>query len=66
MPDIQAEVHVMMPQATDPASKMRSTSRSRPLLSGLAGCALLLLVFFVVVGVISGMDFALDQFGTYW
>ncbi len=49
-------------QATPPAKQ----EIAGPLLFGTSGCVLLLVVYFVVVGLISGMEFALDQFRMYW
>lgn len=39
---------------------------ARPLQFGSGACALLLGIYFAVVGLISGVDFALDQFAKYW
>ena len=38
----------------------------RPLQLGTVACVLLLAIYFGVVGLISGMDFALEQFAKYW
>jgi Cu+-exporting ATPase len=43
-----------------------ATGIAGPLQFGAGACALLLAVYFGVVGLISGMDFALDQFAKYW
>lgn len=45
---------------------MRAQMIIRPVLRGLLGAGLLLVVYFAVVGLISGMDFALEQFSRYW
>lgn len=45
------------------AMKMEIT---KPLQFGVGACALMLVIYFGVVGLISGMDFALDQFAKYW
>lgn len=39
---------------------------ARPLWFGVGASVLLLAIYFGVVGLISGMSFALDQFATYW
>ncbi|HUX91069.1 MAG TPA: YHS domain-containing protein [Gallionellaceae bacterium] len=39
---------------------------TRPLQFAAGACALMLAIYFGVVGLISGMDFALDQFAKYW
>ena len=39
---------------------------ARPLQFGIGACVLLLAVYFGVVSLISGMDFALEQFATFW
>ena len=39
---------------------------ARPLRFGAGACVLLLAIYFVVVGLISGMDFALEQFSRFW
>ncbi len=38
----------------------------RPLQFGIGGCVLLLAIYFGVVSLISGMDFALEQFAKFW
>ncbi|HCJ50542.1 MAG: hypothetical protein COZ20_03530 [Gallionellales bacterium CG_4_10_14_3_um_filter_54_96] len=38
----------------------------RPIQFGTGALALLLAIYFIVVGLISGMDFALDQFAAFW
>jgi len=43
-----------------------ATGIARPLQFGMAACVLLLAVYFGVVGLISGMDFALEQFAKFW
>lgn len=45
---------------------MRAQMIVKPLQRGLLGAGLMLAVYFVVVGLISGMDFALDQFTRFW
>lgn len=45
------------------AMKMEIT---KPFQFGVGACALMLVIYFGVVGLISGMDFALDQFAKYW
>lgn len=42
------------------------TGIAKPITFGAGASALLLAVYFAVVGLISGMDFALEQFGKYW
>ncbi|MFA5825440.1 MAG: heavy metal-binding domain-containing protein [Gallionellaceae bacterium] len=39
---------------------------ARPLQFGMGACLLLLAIYFAVVGLISGMDFAFEQFAKYW
>jgi Cu+-exporting ATPase len=39
---------------------------ARSAATGLAASAILLAVYFGLVGLVSGLDFALDQFVTYW
>ena len=39
---------------------------ARSAATGLAAAAILLAVFFGLVGLVSGLDYALDQFVTYW
>ena len=39
---------------------------TRPIQFGTGALVLLLLIYFGVVSLISGMDFALDQFATFW
>jgi Cu+-exporting ATPase len=43
-----------------------TTGITRPLQFGAGASALLLAVYFAVVGLISGIDFALDQFARFW
>ncbi len=43
-----------------------ATGISRPLQFGAGASALLLAIYFAVVGLISGIDFALDQFARFW
>jgi YHS domain-containing protein len=43
-----------------------ATGIARPLQFGMGACVLLFIVYFGVVGLISGMDFALEQFAKYW
>ena len=38
----------------------------RPLLFGIVAFVLMLVVYFSVVGLISGLDFALEQFAKFW
>ncbi len=38
----------------------------RPIQFGMGALVVLLVIYFGVVGLISGMDFALDQFATFW
>ena len=45
---------------------MRAQVIIKPLLNGLLGAGLLLVVYFAVVGLISGMSFALEQFARFW
>lgn len=44
----------------------RSATLIRPVQFGTAGLALLLAVYFGVVGLISGMEFAFEQFAQFW
>ncbi|MCZ7653059.1 MAG: hypothetical protein M5R42_00325 [Rhodocyclaceae bacterium] len=39
---------------------------ARSAATGLAAAAILLAVYFGLVGLVSGLDYALDQFVTYW
>lgn len=39
---------------------------AKPLEFGVGACTLMLVIYFAVVGLISGMDFAFDQFAQYW
>ena len=43
-----------------------ATGIARPLQFGVGACVLLLAVYFGVVSLISGRDFALEQFATFW
>lgn len=43
-----------------------ATEITRPLQFGMGACLLLLAIYFAVVGLISGMDFAFEQFAKYW
>jgi hypothetical protein len=45
---------------------MRTRMIIKPLQRGLLGAGTLLAIYFVVVGLISGMNFALDQFARFW
>lgn len=45
---------------------MRAQVIIKPLLNGLLGAGLLLVVYFAVVGLVSGMNFALEQFARFW
>jgi len=50
-------------EVSNVAMKMEIT---KPLQFGVGACALMLAIYFGAVGLISGMDFALDQFAKYW
>lgn len=50
----------------NPTSETPSSTRFRPSIFGVAAALLLLAVYFAVVGLISGMDFAREQFADFW
>jgi len=67
----------MADETTDPVCKMHVAvgtatpdagffAVARPLRFGAGASVLLLAIYFGVVGLISGMSFALDQFATFW
>src|SRR5512138_2034073 len=51
---------------SDARSRLAQATFIRPLAFGAGAFVLLLAVYFIVVGLISGPDFALDEFAKFW